>query len=146
MPIFTPKPLSKSHPLPDPAGDYRTARRAEQYRVSGRAIYFPAFPGTQYLAFASLTRALTRNTSLPLTGCCGKALPVTRLRLYYDGEFYQDFTFEKRDAANQVLDGIAAACPDLPAPWGPFSPGGFRPFSKILKISLDLPPAGRYII
>ena len=114
MPIFTPKPLSKSHPLPDPAGDYRTARRAEQYRVSGRAIYFPAFPGTQYLAFASLTRALTRNTSLPLTGCCGKALPVARLRLYYDGEFYQDFTFEKRDAANQVLDGIAAACPDLP--------------------------------
>ena len=114
MSIFTPKPLSKSHPLEDPAGDYRTSRRAEQYRVSGQAIYFPAFPGTQYLSFRSLTKALTRNTSMPLTGCCGKALPMTRLRLYYDGEFYQDFMFEKRPNANRVLDEIAAACPELP--------------------------------
>lgn len=115
MALFTPRSLARSHALEDPAGDYRTARRAEQYRVSGQAIYFPAFPGTQYLSFASLTRALTRNTSMPLTGCCGKALPVTRLRLYYDGgEFYQDFTFEKLASANQVLDTIAAARPELP--------------------------------
>ena len=115
MAIFTPKSLAQSHPLEDPAGDYKTARRAEQYRVSERAIYFPAFPGTQYLSFASLDRALTRNTSMPLTGCCGKALPVTRLRLYYDGgEFYQDFTFEKLANANEVLDLIAAARPELP--------------------------------
>lgn len=115
MALFALRPLAKSHPLEDPAGDCKTARRAEQYRFSANAIYFPAFPGTQYLSFASLTRALTRNTSLPLTGCCGKALPVTRLRLYYDGgEFYQDFTFEKLAIANQVLDAVAAARPELP--------------------------------
>ena len=114
MAIFTPKPLARSHPLEDPTRDYKTSRRAEQYRVSGQAIYFPAFPGTQYLSFAALTKALTRNTGLPLTGCCGKALPMTRLRLYYDGEVYQDFMFEKLPTANQVLDGIAAARPDLP--------------------------------
>ena len=114
MTIFTPKPLAQTHPLEDPAGDYKTARRAEQYRISGQAVYLPAFPGTQYLSFRSLTRALTRNTSLPLTGCCGTALPVTRLRLYYDGEFYQDLTFEKLANANRVLDDIAAACPGLP--------------------------------
>ena len=115
MAIFTPKPLAQSHPLDDPAGDYKTARRMEQYRVSEQAIYFPAFPGTQYLSFASLSKALTRNTSMPLTGCCGKALPVTRLRMYYDGgEFYQDFTFEKLSNANKVLDAIAAALPELP--------------------------------
>ena len=115
MAIFTPKPLAQSHPLEDPNRDYSASRRAEQFRFSDRAIYFPAFPGTRYLSFASLTRALTRNTSLPLTGCCGKALPVTRLRLYYDGgEFYQDFTFEKLANANLVLDAVAAARPDLP--------------------------------
>ncbi len=114
MAIFALKPLNGTFPLEDPAGDYRTARRAGQYRVSGQAIYFPAFPGTQYLSFQALTKALTRNTSLPLTGCCGKALPMTRLRLYYDGEFYQDFMFEKLTTANHVLDGIAAARPDLP--------------------------------
>ena len=114
MPIFTLKSLSKSHPLEDPAADYKSSQRMEQFRVSEQAIYFPAFPGTQYLSFQSLTKALTRNTSLPLTGCCGKALPMTRLRLYYDGEFYQDFLFEKLANANQVLNNIAAACPDLP--------------------------------
>ena len=114
MPIFMPKPLARSHPLEDPAGDYKASRRAEQFRVSGQAVYFPAFPGTRYLSFRALTKALTRNTSLPLTGCCGKALPMTRLRLYYDGEFYQDFMFEKLSVANGVLDSIAAARPDLP--------------------------------
>lgn len=114
MPILTPKPLAQSHPLADPAGDYKDSRRAEQFRFSPSAIYFPAFPGTKYLSFQALTRALTRNTSLPLTGCCGKALPMTRLRLYYDGEFYQDFLFEKRDTANLVLDAVAAARPDIP--------------------------------
>ena len=34
MTIFTPKPLAQTHPLEDTAGDYKTARRAEQYRVS----------------------------------------------------------------------------------------------------------------
>ena len=112
MAIFTPKPLAQSCPLEDPAGDYKIARRVEQYRFSKQAA---AFPGTQYLSFAALTKALTRNTSLPLTGCCGKALPVTRLRLYYDGgEFYQDFTFEKLANANEVLDTIATARPELP--------------------------------
>ena len=115
MAMFTPRPLAKSHPLEDPAGDYKSARRAEQYRFSESAIYFPAFPGTQYLSFASLSRALTRNASMPLTVCCGKALPVTRLRLYYDGgEFYQDFTFEKLANANGVLDAVAAARPEIP--------------------------------
>ncbi len=114
MPLLTPKPLAPSCPLEDPAQDYRTSRRAEQYRVSGRAIYFPAFPGTKYLSFQALTKALTRNTSLSLTGCCGKALPMTRLRLYYGEEFYQDFLFEKLPNANQVLDAIAALRPDLP--------------------------------
>lgn len=114
MPILTPKPLAQTCPLEDPAGDYKSSRRVEQFRVSSQAIYFPAFPGTKYLSFRALTKALSRNTSLPLTGCCGKALPMTRLRLYYDGEFYQDFLFEKRPNANRVLDGIAALCPELP--------------------------------
>ncbi|MEY8385701.1 hypothetical protein AALC17_00210 [Oscillospiraceae bacterium 38-13] len=114
MSILTPKPLVPGCPLADPAGDYKASLRAEQYRVSGQAIYFPAFPGTKYLSFQALTRALSRNTSLPLTGCCGKALPMTRLRLYYEGEAYQDFMFEKLSTANEVLDRIAALRPDLP--------------------------------
>ena len=115
MPLFALKSQIPGCSLDNPEQDYRSARRAGQYRISAQAVYFPAFPGTRYLPFRAVTRALTRNTSLPLTGCCGKALPVTRLRLYYDGgEFYQDFTFEKLACANQVLDAVAAARPELP--------------------------------
>ena len=114
MPILIPKPLASSHPLADPAGDYKTSRRAEQFRFSDLAIYFPAFPGTRYLPFRAVTKALTRNTSLPLTGCCGKALPMVRLRLYYDGEFYQDFLFEKPAEADRILDDLSALCPETP--------------------------------
>ena len=39
---------------------------------------------------------------------------MTRLRLYYGAEAYQDFMFEKREMANEALDAVLAARPDLP--------------------------------
>ena len=99
--------------LEDPRGDYRTAVRAEQYRVSRQAIYFAAFPGTRYLPFQAVRQAWTQKSSLSLTGCCGKELPVVVLRMKYEGGFYQTFTFEKQKAADQVLSLLAACCPDV---------------------------------
>ena len=62
-----------------------------------------------------MTKALTRNTSLPLTGCCGKALPMVRLRLYYGNqEGFMDFMFEKPEEANRALDQLLASHPDVP--------------------------------
>lgn len=116
MPLFHLKSQSQRCALEHPDEDYRAARRSAQYRIGAEAIYFPAFPGTRYLPYQAVSKALTRNTSLPLTGCCGKALPMTRLRLYYDGgEVYQDFMFEKLDEANRALDALLAACPEVPA-------------------------------
>ena len=115
MPLFEIKPLSGTAALGDPSGDYKTARRAEQFRFSANAIYFPAFPGTRYLPFRAVSRAIARNSGMPLKGCCGKELPVTKLRLYYDGEeFYQDFVFEKPASALAVLDALQALCPGTP--------------------------------
>ena len=114
MPLFELKSLCRSCVLEDPAADCRAARRVGQYRVSGRAFYVAAFPGTKYLPFAGLTRVKTRNTALNVTGCCGKTLPMVCLRAFYDGEFYQDFLFEKQAEADRVLDAIRAVRPDLP--------------------------------
>ena len=113
MPIFAMKSLSQSCSLENAAADYRTARRAGQYRVSGEAIYFPAFPGTRYLPFSAVSKVMARNTSMPLTGCCGKALPMICVRLFYDGEFYQDFMFENLKEADRLLDAVQAARPEL---------------------------------
>jgi hypothetical protein len=113
MPLFAMKSLAQSASLEDVSGDYKTARRVEQFRISNEAIYFPAFPGNQYLPFEALHHVKVRDTALSVTGTCGKQIPMTCLRLSYDGEFYKDFLFEKRAKAEEVLERIRARRPEL---------------------------------
>ena len=95
--------------------DYHQAIKIGQYRIGKEAIFYPGFPGTWYLPFASVTKALTRNASLPLTGCCGKALPMVRFRLYYGNqEGFMDFMFEKPEEANKALDQLLSSYPEIP--------------------------------
>ena len=115
MPIFALKSLARSCSLDDVNADYKTSKRAEQFRFSQNAIYFPAFPGTQYVPYAAVTNVLSKNTAISVKGTCGKQLPMVRLRLYYDGgEFYKDFMFEYQKGVDKVLDAIRAIDPDLP--------------------------------
>jgi len=113
MALFALKTLSQTRSLEDPAAERKTSRRVEQFRVSDRAVFFPAFPGDQYLSFDALTHVLSKNTAISVTGTCGKQLPMVRLRLYYDGEFYKDLLFEKQKNVDKVLDAITAARPEL---------------------------------
>ena len=114
MPIFQMKSQSASCTLEGAESDYRAARRVAQYRVGARAAYFPAFPGTKYLPYAAVDRVISKNSALSVTGCCGKQLPVIRVRLFYDGEFYQEFVFEKQKQADVLLDASEAAVEELP--------------------------------
>lgn len=114
MAIFTLKSQAQSHALEDAAQDRRSSERAEQFRVSRRAIYFPAFPGDRYLPFDALNEVKVRSTALSITGSCGKQLPVFCLRAVYDGTYYKDFLFEKAASAEKVLHRIRDARPELP--------------------------------
>ena len=115
MPIFAIKSLARTYELEGAERDYKETKRAEQFRFSEKAIYFPAFPGTQYVPYAAVTNVLSKNTAISVKGTCGKQLPMVRLRLYYDGgEFYKDFMFEKQKSADKVLDVIRGFNPDLP--------------------------------
>jgi len=113
MPLFALKSLSQECALENANEDYRVSKRIEQYRVGREAIYFPAFPGTQYLPFAALSHVKSKNTAISVTGTCGKQIPMVCLRLFYDGEFYKDFMFEKQKAVDTALDAIRACCPSL---------------------------------
>ena len=113
MALFALKSLSQNHSLENAAEDRKASSRVEQFRVSDRAVYFPAFPGDQYLPFEALHHVLSKNTAISVKGTCGKQLPMVRLRLYYDGEFYKDLMFEKQKNVDVVLDRIRARCPDL---------------------------------
>ena len=113
MALFAIKSLAQSASLENVSEDYKTASRVEQFRVSDEAIYFPAFPGNQYLPFEALHYVKMRDTALSVKGTCGKQLPMTCLRLSYDGEFYKDFLFEKRAKAEAVLERIRNRRPEL---------------------------------
>ena len=113
MALFSLKSLSQNHSLENVAEDRKTSSRVEQFRVSDRAVYFPAFPGDQYQPFEALHHVLSKNTAISVKGTCGKQLPMVRLRLYYDGEFYKDLMFEKQKNVDVVLDRIRARCPEL---------------------------------
>lgn len=113
MALFAMKSLAQSASLENVSEDYKTASRVEQFRVSDEAIYFPAFPGNQYLPFEALHYVKMRDTALSVKGTCGKQLPMTCLRLSYEGEFYKDFLFEKRAKAEAVLERIRNRRPEL---------------------------------
>lgn len=113
MALFALKSLSKSCGLENADAGYKASRRVEQFRLGEEAIYFPAFPGNQYLPFEALTYVKSKNTAISVTGTCGKQLPMVCVRLFYDGEFYKDFLFEKKKSADLVLDTIAASRPEL---------------------------------
>lgn len=121
MAIFKMKSLAQEHVLEDAEQDYRSSVRVEQFRISDQAVYFPAFPGTQYIPFSAMSQVKVRNTAISVTGTCGKQLPMVCLRAFYDGEFYKDFLFEKRAVADKVLERIQTSRPELPMDvCGPF--------------------------
>lgn len=113
--------ISENITLQDAKKDYREGSRAEQYRLGREAIHFAAFPGSKYLPFTAVDQAWTQDSSITVTGTCGKALPVVVLRVRYDGVFYHTFTFEKQANADRVLEAMAAANPGVilaPEPTG----------------------------
>ena len=113
MAIFRLKSLSQHDTVENAEQDRRSSTRVEQFRISNQAVYFPAFPGDQYLPFTSLHHVLSKNTAISVKGTCGKQLPMVRLRLSYDGEFYKDLMFEKQSNVDLVLEAIRAARPDV---------------------------------
>ena len=65
------------------------------------------------MPFRAVRQAWAQKAGLPLTGCCGKELQIVALRMKYKGDFYHTFTFEKQNAAEQVLALLADGCPDV---------------------------------
>lgn len=112
MPLFELKSIAANSVLENANEDYRASKRVEQFRCGAGAIYFPAFPGTQYLPYKALTRVKSKNTAVSVAGTCGKQLPMVCLRLYYDDTF-KDFMLEKKKSEELILAAIESCCPQL---------------------------------
>ena len=112
MPLFQLKSQSQSCTLPDAAEDHSASSRLAQYRLGREAVYFPAFPGTRYLPFDAVSKVMARHTSMPLTGCCGKELPVIKLVLRWEGGEEQQ-VIDPPKHTDTLLNQILAARPDV---------------------------------
>lgn len=112
MPLFELKSIAANFELENAKEDYRASKRVEQFRLGEKAIYFPAFPGTQYLPFEALESVKSKNTAISVAGTCGKQLPMVCLRLFYDG-IHKDFMFEKPKSVDLILEAVALCCPGL---------------------------------
>lgn len=103
--------------IPDPAADRRAAVRVGQYRVGRAALYVPSFPLDQYIPFAAIRRAWSQAAQLGMTGCCGKTVPVVRVRVQYDsgdlGLIIQNYTLDTQAEADRLLALLEAGCPGL---------------------------------
>ena len=66
MGLFELKSMSAVCTLEHAAEDYRNAQKVAQYRVGREAVYVPAFPGNRYVPFSAVTKAFSKNSSLPL--------------------------------------------------------------------------------
>ena len=96
--------------LDDPKADYSSSLRIEQYRFSNHAAWFAAWPSAKYLPFSAVRQAWIQDSLLPLTGTCGKAIPVTVMRIRYKGNYYQTLTFEKRSNAQKAIEILQRNC------------------------------------
>jgi hypothetical protein len=105
--------------ISDPAADRKGATRIGQYRVGKQALYVPFFPMDQYIPFSAIRRAWSQSAQLGVIGCCGKTVPVVRVRVQYDsgdaatGLVIQNYTLDTQAEADRMLALLAAGCPGL---------------------------------
>lgn len=121
------KSMCPTHTVEDAKSDYQSATKIGPFRFGAKAVYLPAFPGSQYLALEALNRAWVQRSALSPKGCCGAQLPVFVLRVQYNGQFFQNFTFDKEADAQQALTLLKEHSPQLLG-----APDGVEPGRHIL--------------
>ena len=93
--------------LPDVRADRKEAGRVEKYGLSKNAVYFEG----QYLPFAEI-KVLRAQPSLFFPQCCcGRGIPVTKIRMDYGAEKPVILMLERENSADRIVAAIRAANP-----------------------------------
>ena len=92
--------------LTDAAEDFRSAKRIEQYRISGKALYFPEGLRWKYLPFSAIDRA---EESFRVISA-GHCVPVREKRPELDlmtpsGPIH--LQLEKQESMRLILEALA---------------------------------------
>ncbi|MCR5746490.1 MAG: hypothetical protein K6G03_02175 [Lachnospiraceae bacterium] len=102
-------PVLPEYRLDNIKEDKKDSVCVEQYRVSKRAIYFKG----QYLPISQIKTLKLQESTYSPNCCCGKGIPVFKLRLDHGIEKPLVFMIEKRKNADKMVAMILERNPDI---------------------------------
>lgn len=97
----------KGKELGDVRKDRRASKSVEKYNISGQAVYFD----NKYLPLSEIKTMRMQPSMYTPQGCCGKGIPVTKIRLEYGGEKPVVLMLEKESNAIKAVQMIKEVNP-----------------------------------
>lgn len=93
--------------LADVRADRRDSESVEKYRISKNAVYFEG----QYLPTALITSLRAQPSLYYPQCCCGRGVPVFKIRLDYGAEKPLILMVEREKSVEKIVAAIRAANP-----------------------------------
>ena len=95
--------------LADVRADRKESESVEKYRISRNAVYF----GGQYLPFAQIGTLRVQPSLYYPQCCCGRGVPVFKIRLDYGAEKPLILMVETEKSAEKIVEVIRTANPTV---------------------------------
>ncbi len=90
--------------------DRKEAVSIEKYSVSGKALYFSG----KYLPLSAVREVRVLNSVYTPSGCCGRGIPVFKLRVDYGADKPLVLMIEREKNVERMLKALAEGNPELP--------------------------------
>ena len=101
------KCIAEGQELADERADRKSSERVEKYSVSKNAVYFEG----QYLPTALINGLRAQPSHYYPQCCCGRGVPVFKIRLDYGAEKPLILMVEREKSAARIVELICAANP-----------------------------------
>ncbi len=99
--------LVKGNELENVRADRRTLKSVEKYGISEQAVYFDG----KYLPIALIRDVRVQPSVYRPQCCCGRGIPVFKIRLDYGAEQPLVLMTERKENAEKLVSQICAANP-----------------------------------
>ena len=87
--------------------DLKEAERVEQYRISKKAVYLQS----EYLPISEIKECCIQPSTLRVKGCCGRGVPIYKVRVDYGAERPAVLAIESEKKAKRAVELIRAQNP-----------------------------------
>ena len=103
------KSIIADREIEDVKQDRRASTSVEQYKVSGQAVYFKG----EYLPISEIESLRVQSSTYSPNCCCGKGIPVFKIRVDYGDEKPLVLMLEKEKNVEKMVSIITSVKPDI---------------------------------